>query len=116
MKVKIVWTNEETQELLAKVKSSLEWLWLSDFVEVEETNDDGLKTSLNISKFPALVIEEESIDFRDTIFEGIVPPEEELKSMFISIVGWDSGGGCGTGSCSTEDSSGGGCGSWCGCH
>jgi hypothetical protein len=34
-----------------------------------------------------LIIEEESIDFKDTIFEGIIPEDDELKSMFISIVG-----------------------------
>jgi hypothetical protein len=33
-----------------------------------------------------LIVEEEAIDFKDTIFEGIIPDEEELKSMFISII------------------------------
>jgi hypothetical protein len=41
------------------------------------------------------------------IFEWIIPESEELKSMFISIIGWSSGGGCG----SKDDS--GSC--WTGC-
>jgi hypothetical protein len=46
-----------------------------------------LKTKLNITKEPALIIEEESIDFQDMIFEGIIPSDDELKSMFVSIIG-----------------------------
>jgi hypothetical protein len=38
-------------------------------MEVEVTMDEELKNSLSISKTPALIIEEEAIDFRDTIFE-----------------------------------------------
>ena len=72
MKVKIYWEWAEAQELLNKVNNSLEDLWLSDFMEVEVTMDEELKNSLSISKTPALIIEEEAIDFRDTIFEWIV--------------------------------------------
>lgn len=86
MKVKIYGNSAEAQVLNEKVKHCLEELGLVDFVEVEITTDEGLKTTLNITKEPALIIEEESIDFRDTIFEGMVPAEEELKSMFVSIV------------------------------
>jgi hypothetical protein len=50
---------------------------------------------------------EESIDFKDTIFEWIVPEDEELRSMFVSIIG----GGWGEwGWCAPEW-----CGSWCSC-
>jgi hypothetical protein len=38
-------------------------------MEVEVTLDENLKNELSISKEPALIIEEEAIDFKDTIFE-----------------------------------------------
>lgn len=105
MKIKIYWDWDKTQELLDKVNNSLEDLWLSDFMEVEVTKDEELKNSLSITKQPALIIEEESIDFKDTIFEWIIPSDEEIKSMFISIIGWWDEWGCSSGwscgSCST---------------
>jgi hypothetical protein len=33
------------------------------------TQDEALKNELNITKEPALIVEEEAIDFKDTIFE-----------------------------------------------
>lgn len=100
MKVKIFWTESNTEVLLNKVKSSLEELWLSDFITVETTNDPELKKELNITKEPALIVEEEAIDFKDTIFEWIIPEDEELKSMFISIIwGWESEWWCAPGWC-----------------
>jgi hypothetical protein len=33
------------------------------------TGEESLKSELNISREPALIIEEESIDFKDVIFE-----------------------------------------------
>jgi len=86
MKIKLFWTEENTSELHTKVLTVLEELGLSDFIKVELTQDEALKTDLSITKEPALVIEEEAIDFQDTIFEGIIPENEELKSMFISII------------------------------
>ncbi|MDD3645790.1 MAG: hypothetical protein PHH06_00115 [Candidatus Gracilibacteria bacterium] len=107
MKIKIYGNNEISTSLLNTVKSSLDELGLIDFIELEQTTDENLKTELGISKEPALIIEEESIDFKDVIFEGIVPEEDEIKSMLISIIGGgDSAGGCGTG---------GGCPSGCSC-
>ncbi len=95
MEVKLFWNEENTKELLWKVSTSLEELWLSDFIKVEITNDIDLKTELNIEKEPALIVVEESIDFKDTIFEWIIPSDDEIKSMFISIIwGWESGWGC----------------------
>lgn len=99
MKIKIYGTNDMTAELLEKVKKSLEELGLSDFIKVESTDAEEFKTEFDIKQEPALIIEEESIDFRDMIFEGIVPEDEELKSMFISIIGGESGGSCWTGWC-----------------
>ncbi len=108
MKVKIFGSPENTTELEHKVQTCLDELWLVEFIKVEVTDDETLKTELDIQKEPALIIEEESIDFKDTIFEGIIPEEEEIKSMFISIIGW-SGWSCG----SKEDD--GSCGTWCAC-
>lgn len=105
MKIKLFGTEENTNELNTKVLTVLEELGLSDFIKVETTQDEALKLELNITKEPALVIEEEAIDFQDTIFEGIIPENEELKSMFISIIWWGEGGSCGSkdadGSCGT---------------
>lgn len=109
MKVKIFGSWEQTQELLDKVNSSLEDLGLSDFMEVEVTTDENIKNELSITKEPALIIEEDAIDFRDTIFEWIIPNDEEIKSMFISIIwGWDAGW-CSSWSCGSCSST------WCGC-
>lgn len=108
MKVKIFGSWEQTQELLDKVNNSLEDLGLSDFMEVEVTTDDSIKTELNITKEPALIIEEDAIDFRDTIFEGIIPNDEEIKSMFISIIWWWDWGWCSSGWCGSCSVS------WCG--
>lgn len=107
MEIKIFWTWEETNELKNRVNISVEELGLTDFITLSETNDESLKKELNISKEPALIIVEESIDFKDMIFEWIVPDIEELKSMFISIIGWwdSSGWWCWGWSC----------GSWCSC-
>jgi hypothetical protein len=55
-------------------------------VKVETTNDASYKLELGITKNPALAIEEESIEFRDMIFEGEIPAYDEIKSMFISIL------------------------------
>ncbi len=107
MKVKIYWSNENTKELNTKVLNALEELGLSDFITIEVTNDENLKNELNINKEPALIVEEESIDFRDTIFEWIIPSDEEIKSMFISIIWWwESWSSCWTW---------GSCWSWCSC-
>ncbi len=100
MKVKIFWNKENVWELNDKVLSSLNELGLSEFINIEITNDENLKNELNITKEPALIIEEESIDFRDTIFEWIIPSDEEIKSMFISIIGWwETGSSCAPGWC-----------------
>ena len=94
MKIKIFWNKKNTKELLDKVNKSLEELWLESFIDIEITLDKKLKKELNIKKEPALIIEEEAIDFKDTIFEWIIPDIEELKSMFISIIWWNSAEWC----------------------
>jgi hypothetical protein len=55
-------------------------------VKIENTSDETIKNELSITKDSALIIEEESIDFKDMIFEGLIPENEELHSMFISII------------------------------
>ena len=69
MKIKIFGSQENTKELVSKVQVSLDELGLVDFIQVEVTTDEALKTELNITKEPALIVEEEAIDFKDTIFE-----------------------------------------------
>jgi len=94
MKIKIYWSEENTKELLDKVNISITELWLDSFIQVKTTTDVELKNELSITKEPALIVEEESIDFKDVIFEWMVPSDEELKSMFISIIGWWDAGWC----------------------
>ncbi len=106
MKIIILWKKETTEVLFKKVKAWIDDLWLTDFIVLEEKIDNDLKKELNITKEPALVIEEESIEFKDTIFEWIVPEEEEIKSMLISIIWWESSWW----GCAPEW-----CGSWCSC-
>ena len=102
MLVKLYWKENNTKELLTKVNYTLEELWLNDFIKVETTNDIKLKEELNITKEPALIIVEESIDFKDTIFEWIIPSDDELKSMFVSIIWWwDMWDWCAPSSCSS---------------
>lgn len=106
MKVYIWGSWEQATTLTDKIRLVLEELWLTDFVEIQNSIDESLKDELKITQESALIIEEESINFKDMIFEWIVPESEELKSMFISIIGWWSGwwcwskdenGSCGTG-------------------
>ena len=105
MKVIIYWEWEDLSKLKGLVNSSLSDLWLEDFIEVTEDNSVQLKKELSIEKTPALIIEEESIEFKDMIFEWQIPPEDEIKSMFISIIWWSSDSSCSPLKCS----------SWCSC-
>lgn len=112
MIIKLVGSGEELQNLESLVNKALSELSLDDAVKVETTDDSAYKMELGITENPALAIEEESIDFRDMIFQGEVPEYDEIKSMFISILGDDDDGmsgcgTCGTGGCGTCDS---------GCH
>lgn len=96
-------------QLQEKISIVLEELGLTDFVSVENTTDEAMKQDLMIKEESALIIEEESINFKDMIFEWMVPEGEELKSMFISIIGGGSWGWCGS-----KDENG-SCGSGCSC-
>ncbi len=94
MKVIIFWEWQEQIELKNKVSISLEELGLSDFIEIEESNSIEIKKELWITKNPALIIEEESIEFKDMIFEWQIPENDEIKSMFMSIIWWSEWSSC----------------------
>jgi len=104
MLVKIYWDTDNN--LINKVNLSLEELGLNEFIKVKETSDNSIIEELNITKKPALIIEEESIDFRDVIFEWMIPEDEELKWMFISIIGWWEWSWCAPSDCAW-------CSGWC---
>ncbi len=109
MKIIIYWNWEKTDNLTNKVKKILDNLWLLDLISIENSCDKNLKLELSIKKEPALIIEEEAIEFKDTIFEWIVPPESEIEAMITSII-WGSGDmSCAPtscGSCSSSDACG----------
>ena len=99
MKIIIYWEKEKRASLVKTINISLEELGLTDFIKLEETFEKSIKEDMWIKETPALIIEEESIDFKDIIFEGQNPPEDEIKAMIISIVGWESGDSCATDAC-----------------
>ncbi len=100
MEIKIYWNNKDSEKLFNIVNLSLEELWLSDFIKLEKTTNEELKNELKITKEPALIIIEESIDFKDIIFEWMVPEENEIKSMLVSIIWWTEDS-CAPSSCSS---------------
>jgi hypothetical protein len=89
MIIKLVGTGNSLDTLKSLVEKSLSELALTDAVKIETTDDAAYKMELGITENPALTIEEESIDFRDMIFQGEVPEYDEIKSMFVSILGDD---------------------------
>jgi len=101
MKIIIYWKNKETDNLFNKTSNIVENLWLSEFIQIEKNFDNNLKEELKITKQPALIIEEESIDFKDTIFEWINPPESEIEAMTTSIIWWWAWDSCAPSSCSS---------------
>ena len=108
MHIKLVGSGEQLEQLHQMVISSLTELGFIDVVIVETTDDVAYKMELGITQNPALCIEEETIEFKDMIFEGMLPEKEEIKSMFLSILG---GGEMESGCCSSDacGSCGGGC-------
>lgn len=112
MLIKLVGTGDELQTLKDLVERSLEELSLTDAIKIETSNDSAYKLELGITENPALTIEEESIEFKDVIFQWSIPEYEEIKSMFLSIFGDEDVDSCSTDSCGIW-----GCGScWGGCH
>ncbi len=98
MKIVIYWTSKESQDLLALTKDSLETIWLIDFVQVESTDSTDYASALWITKDPAFCVEEESLEFKDMIFEWEVPPKQEIDNLLVSIIWGDAS--CSTAWCS----------------
>jgi len=90
MNIVIVGTPPLRTELFTRTMEILGELGLTDIVKIRESDDDSYKTELGITENPALCVEEESIDFRDVIFQGIIPEKPEIRSLLISIVGQES--------------------------
>ncbi len=106
MKIILYWKWKDFDKLVKLVNNSLKDLWLDKLVDLEENNSSEIKSELNIKKSPALIIEEENINFKDIIFEWQVPEEDEIKSMFISIIWWTCDSYCSSLKCNN----------WCSCH
>ncbi|NCP77162.1 thioredoxin family protein [bacterium] len=86
MKIVIIGSTPLRSDLFARTSEVLEELGLTDIVNIRESDDEAYKLELGITENPALCIEEESIDFKDVIFQGIIPEKSEIKSLLISIV------------------------------
>lgn len=86
MQIVIVGTAPMSQELFSRTSEILADIGLADVVKIRETDDAAYKMELGITENPALCIEEESIEFRDVIFQGIIPEKAEIKSLLVSIV------------------------------
>lgn len=103
MIIRVVGSSPDADTLLSRVQASLEELGLLSHATVELHDTPEYREEMKITNLPALCIEESSINFRDMIFEGVVPEQKELVSLFISLFGAggeEKKGGCGT--CSTD--------------
>jgi hypothetical protein len=69
MIIKLVGSGTELDNLQSLVEKALVELVLEDAVKLQTTDDASYKLELGITENPALCIEEESIDFRDMIFQ-----------------------------------------------
>jgi len=87
MQIVIAGTVPLRTDLFTRTSEVLAELGLSDIVKIREQDDEAYKMELGITESPALCIEEESIDFRDVIFQGIIPEKMEIRSLLVSIVG-----------------------------
>lgn len=100
MLIRVVGTSPDADTLLSRVQASLEELGLLSHATVEIYDTPEYRELMKIQNLPALCIEEESINFRDMIFEGVIPEQSEIASLFISLFGeGEKKSGCGT--CST---------------
>ena len=69
MLIRLVGTSPEVDTLFARVQASLEELGLLSHTTVEIYDTPEYREAMNIKNTPALCIEEETIQFRDMIFE-----------------------------------------------
>lgn len=94
MKIVIYWNNENSEKLYSVTQDSLLKLGLNEFIEIEKVSDKKYADVLNIISDYAFCIEEDSLDFKDMIFEGQMPSLEEMNNLLISIIWWDSWSSC----------------------
>lgn len=94
MKIVIFWNSTEAENLYKLTKESLDSIWISDFVELIRNDSLDYKKELNISKDSAFCVEEDTLEFKDMIFEWQIPPKLEMDSLIMSIIGWSPGSGC----------------------
>ncbi|MCK9271979.1 hypothetical protein M0P65_00335 [Candidatus Gracilibacteria bacterium] len=106
MIIKIYGNNEEAKKLLSITQESLDDLGLSEFIKAENVDGAEYAKELSITKDSAFCIEEETIGFKDVIFEGIVPEKAEITSLLMSIIGGEEDSGCSSGGCHGCGSSG----------
>jgi hypothetical protein len=69
MLIRIVGTSPDAETLLSRVQASLEELGLLSHTTVEIYDTPEYREQMKITSLPALCIEEQSINFRDMIFE-----------------------------------------------
>ncbi len=108
MIIKIFWSSADSQKLFEITNEVLNELWIWEFITLERTEDANYKEELAITAEPAFCIEEESIEFKDVIFEWMVPEKSDITNMILSIVWWEEDW-CGGWSCDW-------CWHWWGCH
>lgn len=105
MIIRIVGISPDAEVLLSRVQASLEELGLLSHSTVEIYDTPEYREQMKITNLPALCIEEPSINFRDMIFEWVIPEHAELVSLFVSLFGGEEKkwgcGTCTTGSCDT---------------
>ncbi|MFA6080067.1 MAG: hypothetical protein WC753_01135 [Candidatus Gracilibacteria bacterium] len=103
MLIRIVGEGPDAETLFSRVQIALEELGLLSDAILERYDTPVYREELHITTTPALCIEESSIDFRDMIFEGVVPEQNEVNNVMISLFGTgESSSSCGTcsgGSC-----------------
>lgn len=69
MLIRIVGTSPDTETLLSRAQEALEELGLLSHANIEIHDTPEYREAMKITSLPALCIEEESINFRDMIFE-----------------------------------------------
>ncbi len=97
MIITIFWDSKDTTELIQITKESLKELWLEKIIKVKKNIDITYKKSMWIKKIPAFCLEEKDLDFKDIIFEWVVPSKEEIINLISSIIWWESS--CNTDNC-----------------
>ena len=91
MKIIIYWKTKDSKTLYNYTQEALDTLWLSELIIVETSTASDIKKRLKITKSPALIVQENTIDFEDIIFEWMVPKKEEIVQMVVDIIWWEAG-------------------------